>query len=274
MASSDLLSVQDYLNWPTVEADERLYYGEGEQQFGDLYLPQQASESPLVILIHGGCWRAQYGLDPLSGLCDALRQTGLAVWSLEYRRLGNGGGWPTTFLDVAAGADFVKTLASSFPLDLKRVVAMGHSAGGHLALWLAGREHLPAHSELYRANPIPLRGVVALAGIPDLAAAERWQICGEASQELIGGPPEQYPERYQQGSPVDLLPLRIPQRHLVGAHDEIVPPAYLEAQVALAQQHGDATLEILPHIGHFEIVAPHGGPWAKVRTTLWDLLMP
>ncbi len=272
MSPSSLLSVDDYLAWPAIPAQHRLHYGEQRDQFGDLYLPTQPGPHPLVILIHGGCWRAQYGLAPLGLLCEALRQSGLAVWSLEYRRLGNGGGWPHTFLDVAAGADFVRSLAASFPLNLDRVVAMGHSAGGHLALWLAGRHRLPADSDLYQADPLALGGVVALAGIPDLAAATRWQICGDAAQELVGGPREQYPKRYEQGSPVYLLPLGIPQRHFVGAHDAIVPPAYLEAQLAVAQQHDDATLTIIPHAGHFEVVDPQRAAWESVQTALWDLL--
>jgi acetyl esterase/lipase len=172
--------VEDYLKLPAVAADHRLAYGQAVDQFGDLYLPSTPGPHPVAVLLHGGCWQAKYDLQPLGNLCHALRAGGLAVWSLEYRRLGAGGGWPTTFQDVAAGSDFLRNLAPRFALDLSRVVAVGHSAGGHLALWLAGRHCLPPDSLLFGERPLQLAGVVALAGIPDLAAAAQWNICNNA----------------------------------------------------------------------------------------------
>src|SRR5262245_48319205 len=167
-SSSKLLTVDDYLRLPSIPADHRLSYGSDPAHFGDLYLPSQPGPHPVVVLVHGGCWRAQYDLAPLGQLCVALVGEGLAVWNVEYRRLGNGGGWPTTFLDVAAAADALGGIAGQYGLDLARVVVMGHSAGGHLALWLAGRRRLPPESPLFAAAPLPLRGVVAIAGVPDL----------------------------------------------------------------------------------------------------------
>ena len=267
-----MLTTDDYRQFPAVPADQRLRYGPEPDQFGDLYLPPAPGPHPTVVLLHGGCWRAAYDLTPLGRLCDALRREGLAVWSLAYRRLGTGGGWPTTFDDVAAGTDFLRTLAEHIDLDLSRVITVGHSAGGHLALWLAGRHRLPPQSRLFRANPLPVTGVVALAGIPDLAAGIRWRICGDACQALMGASPDEAPERYRQASPVDLLPFGVPQRHIVGAHDEIVPVAYLEAHVALAKQHDSVTLEVLPSAGHFELVDPRTVAWSTVQRTVLTLL--
>jgi acetyl esterase/lipase len=175
-----ILTVADYLQLPSIAATARYAYGPDPEQFGDLYLPDTGDNHPLIVLIHGGCWRAQYGLAQLGRFCETFAALGVAVWSLEYRRLGNGGGWPHTFLDVAAGADYVRVLANQHALDLDRVVAVGHSAGGHLALWLATRHSLPTNSPLATPKPLPLRGVVALAGIPDLVDAEQRNLCRDA----------------------------------------------------------------------------------------------
>jgi acetyl esterase/lipase len=259
-----MLSVDDYLALPPAAPDARVPYGPGPDQFGELYLPAGPGPHPAVVLIHGGCWRAQYGLAPLGPMCEALRAEGLAVWSLEYRRLGGGGGWPATFADVAAGADALATLGA--PLDLGRVVAAGHSAGGHLALWLAARHRLPPHAALYASTPLPIAGVLALAALGDLAAAARQALCGTAVPELLGGSPDERPERYAEGSPVALLPLGVPHRHLVGEHDVIVPPAYLRELVGAATAAGDdTTLEVLPGAAHFEVVAPAAHTWPAVR---------
>jgi len=266
-----ILTVADFLTLPAVAPDAHVPYGPGPQQFGELYLPTGPGPHPVVLLIHGGCWQARYGLAQLGPLCAALRDEGMAVWSLEYRRIGDGGGWPTTFADVAAGADALRTLEA--PLDLGRVVAAGHSAGGHLALWLAARPRLPHSSPLWAPSPLPLTGVLALAALADLAAAARRGLCDGAVGELLGGAPEAVPMRYAEASPAALLPLGVPQRHLVGVHDSIVPPDYLEAYVAAARAAGDdASLELLPGVGHFELVAPASHTWAALRAALIDLM--
>jgi acetyl esterase/lipase len=266
-----MLSTDDYMALPAAPPDARLPYGPGADQFGELYLPAAPGPHPVLLLLHGGCWRAQYGLAPLGGLCAAMRAEGVAVWSLEYRRLGGGGGWPATLLDVAAGADALRAIDA--PIDLGRALAAGHSAGGHLALWLAARPRLPHGSELWSANPLPIRGVLGLAALADLPAAAARGLCGTAVAELLGGAPEAAPERYEQASPAALLPLGAPQRHVVGAADPIVPPDYLEAYVAAARAAGDdASLTVLPGAGHFEPVAPGSGAWPAVRAALHELL--
>jgi acetyl esterase/lipase len=267
-----LLTVDDYMRLPSVPADHRLSYGSDPVQFGDLYLPSQPGPHPVVILLHGGCWRAEYGLAPLGQLCAALAGAGLAVWNVEYRRLGNGGGWPTTFMDVAAAADVLRGIADQYALDTSHVIAMGHSAGGHLALWLAGRHRLPPESQLFTAAPLPLRGVISLAGIPDLAEGVKRDLCGGACRDLVGGSPDALPERYQQASPIALLPLGMPQWHIVGRNDQSVPVDYLEQYVAVATEQDDVHLDILPAAGHFEPVVVGTAAWATVKQAALALL--
>lgn len=250
-----LQTVEEYRRLPVVLAGRRYFYGTCASQFGDLFLPPNLGPHPVVVLIHGGCWRAEYGLEPLGQLAQAITARGVAVWSIEYRRLGEGGGWPDTFLDAGAALDHLRTLAGEHALDLRRIVTAGHSAGGNLALWLAGRWKLPARSPLYTPHPLPVHGVVSLAGIPDLAAAAVQEVCGSAVSELIGGLPSTRADRYADASPAALTPLGVPHAHLHGHKDDIVPLALVEQYAAAAVRAGDrATLEILPGAGHFELV--------------------
>lgn len=147
----------DFMSLP---ADHRIPYGPDASQFGDLWLPLRESQTsiptphPLIVFFHGGWWKSAYDLGHASHLCAAFRRAGIAVWSIEYRRVGfTGGGWPHTFHDATAGLDFVTKLAKRYPLDPSRVITAGHSAGGHLALWVAGRYHINARSELFLPRP-------------------------------------------------------------------------------------------------------------------------
>lgn len=271
--SSRRLTRDDLASLPQAPPDAVLAYGPETEQFGHLYLPESAGPHPIVALLHGGCWRAPVTLRYLSGAARRLSHDGLAVWNLEYRRLGNGGGWPTTFQDVAKGADFLRTLAPAYSLDLSRALAVGHSAGAHLALWLAARARLPATSALYQPEPLPLTGVVAIAGIPDLAEAARRGVCQEAPEALMGGPAEDLPERYREGSPSSLLPLGVRQVFIQGEEDAIVSAEYVKLYQTEALEHGDdVRLELLPDTGHFEPIAVHTPQWRRVRRAVQGLL--
>lgn len=274
MEEPELMSTEDLLALPAAAADYRLPYGNDPYQFGDLYMPKTPHVHPLVIVIHGGCWSAEYDLTHLSGFCAALAQQGVAVWSLEYRRVGNdGGGWPGTFMDVARGADFVRQLAARSMLDLSRVVAVGHSAGGHLALWLAVRRLLTAASELYMLDPLVLRGVVALAGIPDLRRAYKEGVCDDAVRYLLGGRPSEAAQRYEDGSPSSYLPLGVPLRLIHGARDVVVPLEYVRPFAEAAAEAGDdVTFETLPDAGHYELITPRGSAWETVLATIQTLI--
>ncbi|HMA36210.1 MAG TPA: alpha/beta hydrolase [Chloroflexia bacterium] len=264
------------LDLPPPPADARIPYGPGPLQFGDLRLPAGPGPYPLAIVIHGGYWLNAYSLDHIGHLCAALTRAGVATWSLEYRRLGDpGGGWPGTFQDVAAGADYLRTLAPRYHLDLGRVVAVGHSAGGQLALWLAARPHRPATDPLYTADPLPLRGVVSLAGVVDLQRAWELQLGNGVVEQLLGGTPAAVPARYAATSPRALLPLGVPQRLIHGSADPIVPFALSQAyQVAATAAGDDARLVALPGAGHFEPIDPRSRQWPIVQDTVLALLRP
>ncbi len=261
---------RDILELPPPPPDKRLPYGDDPLQFGDLRLPEGPGPHPLAIVVHGGFWRAEYALDYFGHACDALAAEGIATWNIEYRRIGNpGGGWPGTFLDVAAAADHVRVLADDYQLDLDRVIAVGHSAGGHLALWLAGRNRIPAGDVLATHDPLHLRAALALGGVADLRQA--WELgLGEGvARELIGGTPEEYPERYAATSPADLLPLGVPQILIHGELDAPVPYATCRDYAARATASGDDVTFIgLPDTGHFEIVDPRSAQWQHVSAAI------
>ena len=272
MNLAQTFSFHDIEKLPQSQADHRIAYGNDPLQFGDLRLPKSTGKHPIIIVIHGGCWFAQYDLTHLNSFCDALTRLGAATWSLEYRRIGNdGGGFPGTFQDVAQGADFLRALAKKYPLDLSRVIVTGHSAGGQLALWLAARKNLPRDSVLYTANPLPLNGVISLAGITDLRKYR--PDCDDAVTKLLGGAPEQFAARYQQTSPLELLPVKIPIRLIHGVKDNIVPLELGKEFVATAKSKGEqVTLTVLEDAGHFDLISPLANDWAVIKNAVLTLL--
>jgi acetyl esterase/lipase len=243
-------------------ADARIAYGDAPQQFGDLRMPKGAGPHPAAIVIHGGYWRSAYGLEHIGHLCAALTRAGVATWSLEYRRIGDpGGGWPAAGEDVVRGAEYLRTLAQRYPLDLTRVVAIGHSAGGQLALWLAAQ------------HKIPLRGVVSLAGVADLRRAWELGLSRGVVAELLGATPQEQPARYHQASPIELLPLGVPERLLHGTTDDVVPIELSRRfQAAAAAAGDDARLIEVPGAGHFDLIDPRTHAWAQVEAAVLDLL--
>jgi acetyl esterase/lipase len=258
---------QSILQLAPPPADERIVYGPGPHHFADLRLPAGAGPHPVAIVIHGGFWRAAYDLEHIGHLCDALRKAGVATWSLEYRRIGNpGGGWPGTFEDVARGADHLRAIAIPFHLHLNRVVAMGHSAGGHLALWLGARTRLPADHALRAAEPIALNGIVSLAGVADLKRAWELKLSNSVVADLLGGSPEDIPDRYAAASPIELLPFGIPQKLIHGTLDRNVPFEISERYVSAAKARGDsADLVALDGAGHFEVIDPRTAEFSQVQ---------
>ena len=263
---------------------ERLAYGHNTYQFGDLYLPTGATPHeanavvapgpyPVVIVIHGGYWRAAYELDYFEQPCVALAAQGVAAWNIEYRRLGNdGGGWPNTLLDVALAADHLRKVAQAYPLDLTRVVALGHSAGGHLACWLAARPRIHTESPLHTDDPLPIHAAVALAGVVDLRRAWELRLSSNVTQRLLSDMPDIVPDRYAAASPYELLPLGVRQILFHGTADDSVPFEISERYVARARELGDdATLITLPGVGHFEPVEAQTPEWAMVQRTVVGL---
>lgn len=249
----------------------RVAYGPASAQYAELRLPPGPGPHPIAVVVHGGCWSASFDLRHVRPFCSALARSGVATWCVEYRRVGDeGGGWPGTFEDAARAADHLREVALRHPIDRGRVVAVGHSAGGHLALWLAGRSRLPPARRIGGEPSGPLRGVVALAAIGDLAAAARSGTCGDAVPALLGGSPEERPERYAAGSPAELRPLGVPQRLVHGTRDLIVPIAASRAWVKAGD--GEATLVEVPDAGHFDLVDPTAVAYLAVRRAILDLL--
>ncbi|MEZ4669959.1 MAG: alpha/beta hydrolase [Anaerolineae bacterium] len=263
-----MISVEDYVNQPVSEPDARFSYGDDPNQFVELFFPEGQHEPiPVVVMVHGGCWGAKYDGKPLGGICRALNKDGWAVWNLEYRRNGIGGGYPNTFLDVARGTDLLRTVANDYKLDLSNVVAVGHSAGGHLALWLAARHRLSATSPVYTPDPLPISAVVCLAGVVDLVEAAATGLCGENLPLLLGGTPNAVPAHYHDASPKELLPLGVKQTHIVGELDEMLPN--VRGYVTAAQAAGDRVeLNVLPNADHFELVVPTTKEWAVVQAAV------
>ena len=254
-------------------ADARLRYGDEAAQFGELRLPSGPGPHPCAIVLHGGFWRARYDLRHVGHLCAALTAAGVATWSVEYRRVGDpGGGWPGTFHDVARAATFLFDIAADHGIDPGLVIAVGHSAGGHLALWLAGLGRVPVASAIH-APPVRLRAAAALAGVLDLEAAWTLNLSDRAVGGLLGGGPEAVPERYAAASPLALLPLGVPQLIVHGTADESVPYSIGEDYHAAAVAAGDAaTLLSLPGTGHFELINPESREWPAIQAALLALV--
>lgn len=267
----------DLMARPRQAPDARIAYGEDALQFGELWLPGGPGPHPLVVMIHGGCWRADLpGLELMDYACADLRGHGLAVWNIEYRRIGHdGGGYPGTFQDVARAVDHARALAAPHGLDLSRVVLSGHSAGGHLATWALARPRLATSSPLACADPLPVRGAVPLAGIIDLVAYHRDgpDECGgpgviEALVDAARGG-----EVYADTSPPRLLPLGARQVVISGALDHIVPSRFAGAYAAAARAAGDPVTAIdFEDAGHFELIDPTSDAWPAIRGEIIALL--
>ncbi|MGB5345350.1 MAG: alpha/beta hydrolase [Woeseia sp.] len=268
-----LLSAADLANFENPPAGARIQYGDGALQFGDLRVPEGPGPHPVAVFIHGGCWLAEYDITHSSKLTAALARNGIATWSLEYRRVGDeGGGWPGTFQDIARGTDHLRKIAGEHRLDLDRTISMGHSAGGHLALWVAARARIPAGSPLASPEPLPVRGVLALAPAADLGYLYEQEVCGHVIDQLMGGSPADVPDHYGWGNPMQLAPDGIPQILIIGKYDDFwAPPGrqYFEA----AEKRGDVVRKIeATESGHFEMIDPDSSTWPLVLDAARDLL--
>ncbi|MCY3779350.1 MAG: alpha/beta hydrolase [Chloroflexi bacterium] len=259
-----LLTAEDYIKFPTVEPGFRYAYDSDPQQFGELTLPRTAPPHPVIVLIHGGGYRDLYDLRPLGSVTQALASEGFAVWNIEYRRAGNGGEFPNMFLDVGAAAEYLRSIADHHSLSLDGVIAIGHSAGGHLALWLAGRGRIATTSAIYSANPLPVAGVVALAPIADIADALDRNMSEPALQLVLGSQLPRTEANLKDTSPAEMLPLGARQIHLVGSEDDLIREN-LQRYINAAEDAGDdVELMLLEGAGHFELVAVETPEWQTV----------
>jgi acetyl esterase/lipase len=224
-------------------------------------MPAGSGPHPVALVIHGGCWRAYWQLDLMDALCHDLAARGITAWNIEYRRLGQGGGWPMSLIDVAAATDLLDLLSARYPLDLARLVAIGHSAGGHLALWAAGRHRLRAGAP--GSDPVVrVQNVLVLAGISDLREGFRQGTCDHAVYELLGGPPDELADRYTHASPAELLPLGVPQVLVHGSADVDVDPSITDVYADRARAAGDSVTEVrIDGFDHFDVIDPKSAIW-------------
>jgi acetyl esterase/lipase len=233
----------------------RIEYGPHPAQFGELYRPGEQRHNGVVVVLHGGFWRARYDLDLGRPLTADLAAHGFTAWNVEYRRVGGGGGWPETGNDVSEAIDHLAEL----DVDATRVVAVGHSAGGHLAVWAAGRT----------GARVPLAGAVAQAGVIDLDAAYRTRLGDGAVVDLLGGSPADVPETYRAADPRSAAPLAVPVLCVHAGADDVVPIAQSSAYVAAAR--GRAVLAEVAG-DHFSLIDPRDSSWELVRAALPALL--
>ena len=260
------LTWPDLTDRPRPEPQAGIAYGDDPYQQVDLWLPDGPGAFPTVLMVHGGCWTSAIADRTLMNwVADDLRVAGCAVWNIDYRGVDRpGGGYPGTFRDVAQATDLLRGYAPKYGLDLRRIVAVGHSAGGHLALWLAARLRLPADSPLRTPDPLPIAHVVALGALPDLAAtaASPDNGCGvEVVDQLLAG--SDRANRYDDTSIPSLLPLGVPHDLVNGREDAIVP--YRLATDYVEKAGSEATLHTIPDTGHVELVAPETLAWTETK---------
>lgn len=245
----------------------RIAYGSDPAQFGELSRPARQRPARTVVIVHGGFWLAHYDLSLGRPLASDLVARGYICWNLEYRRVGNGGGWPATFEDIAAGVDHLAAL----DVDTSGVVAVGHSAGGQLAVWAAGRGKLAADAP-GTAPKVAVTAVVSQAGVLDLAVAATTGVGGGAPDGLLGGSPAQVPQRYAVADPIAQVPIAAPVLCVHARGDANVPFAQSTAYVDAATAAGGAA-ELREVAGdHFTLIDPSSKAWAVVRDALPDLL--
>jgi acetyl esterase/lipase len=277
----DAAEQESAFSHPLVTPDATALYGEHPDQVVDFYAPRTAraadAKAPLVVVLHGGAWRAPYDRRHVSPFAAFLARRGFAVASVEYRRGGTGGEgeagrWPETFDDVATAMDALPKLAVTLlpQADSRRTVVTGHSAGGHLALWAAARHVLPADSPWHGPTP-PLRGVVALAPIADLTKAEELGVCSHAASQLLGGE-ERFKERLPYADPTALLPTGIATTLVQGRTDIVVPPQVADSFAEAAARAGETVgLTLLEDVGHFPLIDPAADACALVAEEIAQL---
>lgn len=276
-AAAAPMSLQDYLALNGRAPDKHIAYGAAPSQFVELFRPAGKGPFPVVVLIHGGCWTVQFGgITQMRNMAGSLAAQGIAVWNVEYRRYDEpGGGYPGMYQDVAAAVDRLKQEAAASQLDLSRVVAVGHSAGGHLAQWAASRHKLPSWSPAWVKEPLAIRQVISLGGLADLRlqATLIKSSCERDTEQLAGKPSAARPDVFLDTSPAEMLPANIHTVLVHGEHDTVSPISTGEAYAQRARAAGDtASVVLLPGGSHYDEVAATSPSWqivsAEIRKAL------
>jgi len=263
------MKLDEYLALTGPAPTARLAYGAAPSQYAELFLPQGAGPFPVAVLVHGGCWTSKFGgITQLRNMAGALAARGIAVWNVEYRRSDEpGGGYPGTYQDMHAALELLAAHAPQHKLDLQRMVAVGHSAGGQLVQWMAGRARIPASSPLYRSNPLPMPNVVSLGGLADLRneAALIKESCGRDTVELAGTPSRERPDVFVDTNAAELAPNGSRTWLVTGELDTISPPRVAHDYAARVRKLGDAAeVVILPGASHYDEVAATSPAWPQV----------
>lgn len=255
------MSGEEILGLRPPPCDARIPYGPGRFHFGDLFLPSGIVQRTVVMNIHGGFWRNKYDLSHAGHICAAIANKGFPAWNVEYRRVGDeGGGWPGTLEDVRAAYGFIPELAARFNLDVEKVIAVGHSAGGQLALCLAAYE--PS-----------VGAAVSLAGVVDLRRAWELHLSSDAVSDFLGGPPDGSRENYCQADPMHLDIPRAAQRLIHGKEDDIVPPDFSRTYWERKKERGEEVQFIeVEEADHFAVIDPRSAAWPQVEREILTLV--
>jgi acetyl esterase/lipase len=273
LVSAAPMKLADYLALSGPAPTSRVAYGPAPSQYAELFVPPGAGPFPVAVLVHGGCWTKEFGgITQLRNMAGALAGRGIAVWNVEYRRVDEpGGGYPGMYEDMHAALDTLAQQAGAQRLDLERVVAVGHSAGGQLVQWIAGRARIPASSPLHRSAMLPVRAVVSLGGLADLRR-ERALIkssCGRDTPELAGHPSATRPDVYADTNAAELMPNGSYTILVTGELDTISPPRVAHDYAARARAAGDsADVVMLPGASHYDEVAASSPSWPLVAAAI------
>jgi acetyl esterase/lipase len=273
------MTLDQYLALSGPAPTATIAYGSAPSQFAELFRPSGPGPFPVVVLVHGGCWTVQFGgIRQMHNVAGALAARGIAVWNVEYRRADeDGGGYPGTYLDINAALDSLAAQAGKYQLDTSRLVAMGHSAGGQLVQWMAGRSRIAPSSVLYQAKPLAVHQVISLGGLADLRREKELiqHSCGRDTAQLAGLPSAARPDVFSDTSAAELIPNGSRTVLITGELDTISPPRAAYAYAALAQAAGDqAEVVILPGASHYDEIAASSPAWQLILPVIEQALAP
>jgi acetyl esterase/lipase len=273
------MTLANYLALSGPKPSASFAYGSAPSQYVELFLPRGAGPFPVAVLVHGGCWTKEFGgITQLRNVAGALAARGIAAWNIEYRRVDEaGGGYPGTYQDMNAALAMLSQQAQRYPLDLNRLVAVGHSAGGQLVQWMAGRPRIPNTSPLYLPDPLPVKNVVSLGGLADLRREQDLikSSCDREIGQLTGAPGDKRPDVFSDTNAGDLLPNGSRTILVTGELDRISPPRVARDYAVRARAAGDtAEVVILPSASHYDEVAASSASWPLVLQAIESALKP
>ncbi|WP_425254542.1 alpha/beta hydrolase [Janthinobacterium sp. NFX145] len=271
------MSLDDYLALNGPPPTAQIAYGAAPSQYAQLFRPEGSGPFPVVVLVHGGCWTVAFGgIKQMRNVAGALVAQGIAVWNVEYRRVDEpGGGYPGTYEDMHAALDSLQQHAPQYQLDVNRIVAMGHSAGGQLVQWIAGREKLPKTSPLYRDKFLPAKNIVSLGGLADLRHEKDLikTSCERDIAQLAGSASTDRPDIYSDTNAADLIPNGSRTVLITGELDTISPPRVAHDYAAKAVKAGDhAEVLILPGASHYDEIAATSNAWGMILPVVRGML--